>query len=428
MSDASAQHSPPWRQESSFGRNAVHRWADLSEFHGAAQREDGFHVIADAHGGPLELLALGRPFEQYGAPVMVVFSGAITNRQKRTPPFASGRNLAPGLGVPLIAISDPTLSLDRTMNIGWYAGTAMHDVQSAVDDLLQPLATRLAGDLWLVGGSAGGFAALDMAHRLGRHCSAFVWNPQTSITEYLPNYAKKFAKIAFPRLGGQLQAPDWKQRLRQEARSWGRRVELISDVVPAQAPHRMLYLQGVDDWHMQSHCAPYLKEHGYARRAPGIWTRGEDRCIWIAETGEGHTPPAPAAIHDILSRLLSEEDSTTLQRTLDLDARPLFGERTLLERPEALQEVKGMIAQLVSWRLRGSAVEGSARELQPGYGRMRWEAVMLDEGGRPLKRSPQLSLPGRWELPELESARRLRITLVDGFGDVLVRRYLQIGG
>lgn len=146
------QISSPWRQESSFPHDNVVEWDTIEDFHDAANHEDGFHVIANAHGGPLEFFMAGEPFQQSTGPVMSVFSGAVQMRGERTPPFASGRNLAPGLNVPLIAISDPSLSLDKILGIGWYAGSAFQDVQSAVEELLRPLAVALAGQLWLVGG------------------------------------------------------------------------------------------------------------------------------------------------------------------------------------------------------------------------------------------------------------------------------------
>ncbi|MEW1978947.1 hypothetical protein AB0271_11305 [Kocuria palustris] len=399
---------------------------DLQDFHAAPQHDDGFHVVERAFGGPLEVLTLGRPFERASGPVMVVFSGAVQKREQRNPPFASGRNLAPGLNVPLIAISDPSLSLDESLSIAWYAGSASQDVQAAVEALLRPLGERLDGGLWLVGGSAGGFAVLDAAHRLGRWCSAFVWNPQTDIAEYSERHAKHYAAVAYPRLAGHMLGAGWKAAFRDEARSRGRRVDVLGDAIPAQSPRRLLYLQGADDWHMQSHCAPYLEEHSYRRHAPGIWTRGDDKVVWIAETGVGHTPPTADAIQGVLRRLFSGDEASVLQRTLELDERPLFAARAVLERPELLEDEKARIAGLVTWRRRGQVILAESDGLPVNYGRMRWSAVVLNAQNRPLSRSEKLVLPGRWTMPENQQSRRVRLTLEDGFGKILVRRYLQL--
>lgn len=200
---------------------------------------------------------------------------------------------------------------------------------------------------------------------------------------------------------------------------------MIHDAVPAQAPQRLLYLQGADDWHMQLHCAPYVKEHDYRRHAPGLWTRGDNRVIWLAETGKGHTPPAAETIHTILSRLFSAESGSVLERTMELDERPLFVNRAPDQRPEDLLARKAQIAGLISWRRSGSIIECDASSLAPGLGRMRWSAVALDAKDHPISRSDQVSLSETWTVPEMADVSRLRITLVDGFGNVLVRRYLK---
>lgn len=416
----------PWRQESSFGRNLVHRWQDISSFRGAEVRADGFHVIEQAHGGPLEFLTKGLPFEQADGPVMVVFSGAVTNREERVPPFASGRSLAPGLGVPLIALSDPTLSLAADLGISWYAGSVTQDVQGAVEALLRPLAETLDGDLWLVGGSAGGFAALEMGHRLGRHCSVFVWNAQTNIAEYAERYVKHYARTAFP--GYDSAAPDasWKSSFMAAMRRQGRRFDVSTETIPAQAPRRLLYLQGVDDWHAQSHCAPYLEQHDYRRHSAGLWIRDVNRVIWFAETGRGHTPPAGPTVHTILDRLFTADGDSVLQRTLEMDAAPLFEPRRPAVRPDDLTQSRAQVAALVSWRLRDDVVHGSMRQLPEDYGRMRWSAQLLGDKDRVLQRTQNQTLPSQWAFRPDPDARRIRVSLSDGLGHTLVRRHLQV--
>lgn len=424
--NGSEQPVAPWRQESTYGSADVHRWKDLDEFHAASAHADGFHVIEQAHGAPLELLTIGEPFEQESGPTMVVFSGAVGKRRERTPPFVSGRGLGPKLGVPLIALSDPSLAMKRDLNIAWYAGSIYHDVQTAVHELLRPLAVRLDGDLWLVGGSAGGFAALEAAHRLGRHCSAFVWNPQTDVASYSALYARRYAEIAFPQLEGRLQRKSWKSLFRKEARSHHRRVDLVREVIPAQSPRRLLYLQGVNDWHMRAHCAPYLRAHLYQRNAPGIWTRSENQVVWLAEAGTGHAPPRPDAIQKILTRLMADDDSTVLERVSQLDEQRTFAGRALSKRPERLERHKAKLSRLIDWRVSGQSIVAEAPRLPKGFGRMRWSVVVLDAKDDELSQSAGNTVPGEWEIPSLDGAHHARITLTDGFGAELIRKKLPL--
>ncbi|MCT1601386.1 hypothetical protein M3E18_10135 [Kocuria sp. p3-SID1433] len=425
MSEAE-QTSAPQRQESAYGSEAVHRWADLEAFHASSEHGDGYHVIERAHGAPLELLTIGQPFEQLSGAVLVVFSGAVGKRKARKPPFVSGRSLGPQLGVPLIAISDPTLALRGDLNIAWYAGSVFQDVQRAVEELLRPLAVRLDGDLWLIGGSAGGFGALQTAHRLGRFCSAFVWNPQTDIASYMPLYARRYGQIAFPQLAGRLGGKYWKSLFRKEARDQHRCVDLVRETIPAQSPRRLLYLQSITDSHLKGHCVPYLRQHGYRRHSAGLWTRGENQVIWQAETGIGHAPPSAAAIRGILTRLLASDDATVLERVEQLDEAPTFDGRAVAERPESFEAQAELLSGLLSWRVTGRRIVAESKRLPSGFGRMRWSAVVRDAQDKQLSRSTPTEIPGDWVIPSLEGADHADVVLSDGFGKVLLRRTLRL--
>lgn len=425
MSGSELKAAPP-RQESDYGSEAVHRWTDLDAFHTASEHGDGYHVIEQVYGGPLELLTIGQPFEQPAGAVLVVFSGAVGKRKARKPPFVSGRSLGPELGVPLIAISDPSLAMRRDFNIAWYAGSVFQDVQRAVEELLRPLAVRLDGDLWLIGGSAGGFGALQTAHRLGRFCSAFVWNPQTDIASYMPLYARRYGQIAFPQLAGRLGGKYWKSRFRKEARDQHRCVDLVRETIPAQSPRRLLYLQSITDSHLKGHCVPYLRQHGYRRHSAGLWNRGENQVIWQAETGIGHAPPPAAAIRGILTRLLASDDATVLERVEQLDEAPTFDGRAVAERPESLEAQAELLSELLSWRVTGHRVVVESKRLPSGFGRMRWSAVVRDAQDKQLSRSSPTEIPGEWVIPCLEGADHADVVLSDGFGKVLLRRRLRL--
>ena len=53
---------------------------------------------------------------------LVCFSGAVTNRECKYAPFFSGLNIAKKLEMPIISISDPSLSISNDCNLAWYAG------------------------------------------------------------------------------------------------------------------------------------------------------------------------------------------------------------------------------------------------------------------------------------------------------------------
>ncbi|KRE35516.1 hypothetical protein ASG73_16405 [Janibacter sp. Soil728] len=64
-----------------------------------------------------------------GRGVPFVLSGAVSKREGRPGPFFSGIGLGMSLQTPFVAISDPTLTVDPVLRLGWYAGRAGEDVQ-----------------------------------------------------------------------------------------------------------------------------------------------------------------------------------------------------------------------------------------------------------------------------------------------------------
>lgn len=416
-----------WRQESNYGSDSVHHWSDVAEFHAAVYRPDGMHVIASAHGGPYELFTRNDPFEHSRGPVLVIFSGAVTSREDRTPPFVSGRSLAPNLGLPLIALSDPSLSLATDLSIAWYAGSQTQQVQMATEELLRPLADVLDGDLWLVGGSAGGFAALETGHRLGPRCSVFVWNPQTILTEYFPRFVRNYAERSFPAAAADLRTPRWKEELTRTMEATGCRSDLTEEKPGDGAPRRLVCLQSADDdWHVRSHAFPYLSSRGYQRLEPGIWSEGPQRVFWFTETGIGHAPPSGENIHAILDRLMGPSMRTSIEQVLEMDGTDLFDRSQPWTRPEDLRSVRTEVASLVSWRLRGHKVSGTLRMLPNEYGRLRWQADLLDPRDRVLMSEKDLPMTSTWKFDPSPEAHRVRVMLLDGMGHLLVRRHLNL--
>ncbi|WP_282852940.1 hypothetical protein [Gulosibacter sediminis] len=261
---ASAQ-SPVFRSE------PVH-WASLEEFLAAGSHPDGIHVIGEGPAQQVEIMLGGDPFASGGATAIVIFSGAVTQRTEKIPPFFSGSGMAAVLGHPYVAVADTSLELSSSIGLAWYSGNSMFDQSDALRRLFTPLAEQKGEDLWLVGGSAGGFAALNLAHLLPRHPSVFTWNPQTDLIEYSREHVVEYATSAFPIPPHELAGDDYKQVLRAAFSYFGRRHTVLDDL-PNQGPGRLVYLQNASDWHLTRHCIPYMNAHGYvqAGSSPRKW-------------------------------------------------------------------------------------------------------------------------------------------------------------
>lgn len=414
------------RQASRYGKDPVYRWNTAEDFHSAAVREDGVHVIGGPGGSELELLLGGQPFEQLAGPVLVVFSGAVTKRSERVPPFFSGRGIAERSEVPFIAISDPALNLAPDLNIAWYAGTQAQDVQSQVETALSPLSERLGRDLWMVGGSAGAFAALELGHRFGRNCSVFVWNPQTDVAEYSPPLVKAYATRAFPSHARDLTGPQWKQRLRDVMSFYGRRRSLL-DFLPSHAPARLFYLQSASDWHVQKHCGPYLDAQDYRRLSAGLWARSADQVVWMADTGQGHAPPSTDKVVEILKRLF-HTDTTVLQVTHEWRRTELFPAYDTKTCPDDLRPVAAWLERTLEIGLEGASVIASSRTIAPGTGGLRADMGFLDPSGARLGRAAQFPVPGQWTGEMPPGTSQLNISFRDGLDHLLFEHDLKLEG
>lgn len=122
-----------------------------------------------------------------GDQLYVFLGGAVPDRaQASLPRFSrfSWRDDMPGT---VMCIADPSLYLDSKLRLGWYFGTANHDVIQGLTTLIRAVGQALgvADDkivLW--GSSGGGFAAMQLAARLGRGATAVAVNAQTNILAY----------------------------------------------------------------------------------------------------------------------------------------------------------------------------------------------------------------------------------------------------
>ncbi|MGP5090400.1 hypothetical protein [Brachybacterium tyrofermentans] len=316
-------------------RHPETRWSNVTEFLASESHADGIHVIGGGPARQIELMIGGDPFAVAGGPVTVIFSGAVTQRSTKIPPFFSGSRLAAVIGHPYIAISDPGLELSDSIAIAWYVGSAVHDTARGLAKLLTPLALRLGTGLWLVGGSAGGFAALNLAHLLPGGPSVFTWNPQTDIVEYSRNFVTTYLTQAYPIPAASLQGEDYKDAARSALTYYGRRYTVLEDL-PSQGPGRLIYLQNATDTHLQDHCVPYLRSQGYTSHAPGIWRRSPEHVVWVAGFAEGHTPLSRDRLISLLTRFTTTRFDV-LSEVLEIDGTPEYDDDPAL-RPVGLTD------------------------------------------------------------------------------------------
>lgn len=289
---------------------AIYSYDDLNSFLQNVHFENGIHRIALSNGQWLDLYISGLEHSE-SHPIstdwlLVGFSGAITNRKGKKAPFFSGISLAAEMRLPLVAVADPTLSLDGNLALGWYAGTSSTPMLPTIIALaLDRLSELYSLKLLLMGGSGGGFASLMLSSILKSSGKALVWNPQTDIADYVASAVEAYLNVACPNLNetetnsDAANSPD-RYRSRMDAAG------LIHSVRKAAISNsfEVLYLQNRSDWHVLRHAGPYMAQRRWTRNGDASFV-SDDRCtLFLGNWGQGHAVPPKELLVELI-RLLT---------------------------------------------------------------------------------------------------------------------------
>ncbi len=101
-------------------------------------------------------------------------------------PIFARWNWAPLLGASVLAISDPTLEMERTLRIGWYLGTDKLDAMATLPKFVRAVARACdvpEDRVCFYGSSGGGYAALRLASAMPTP-RAVALNPQIDLKAY----------------------------------------------------------------------------------------------------------------------------------------------------------------------------------------------------------------------------------------------------
>lgn len=300
-----------------------------ADFHAALSTglvEDGIHQIRLAEDQTLDVCAKGLGgIAKHDAPraVLVGLTGKISARNGKPAPFFSGLGIARALRLPVIAISDPTLAFDGRLELAWYAGNqAVPDLPVVLAKLLDHVAMQYRARLLIFGGSGGGYAGLLQTALLKSDATVLVWNPQTAIADYAPEYVKRYIETAFPRL--RVMSPQPRNNGSAKHAECLRAVLDSTGIVHevrsfALGPNiELLYLQNRSDWHVAEHANPYLTTRTWNRIGQAAFSDQEARCAVIfGSWGDGHVPPPKEMLVAALSRLASGEHVPQVAQALD---------------------------------------------------------------------------------------------------------------
>lgn len=393
------------RDYSKWG-SRVRTWASMKDFAESKEWNEGVHSISLVDGNVLDVyLSSAINGRSVHRTLPVFFSGALTNREGTKPPYFSGATLGTQLAVPYMAISDPTLNVSGEIGLAWYAGYEGGNIQDSISELLESLADHASMHLLLIGGSGGGFASMYYASRLGSKASAFVWNPQTSITDYVPSTVHGFLKVALPNHEVGSLAQDSEAKLSA--------VGMTSKNVDFHG-HRLLYLQNYNDWHVKSHLAPYLDSSGMSYRGNGLYSNSSNQSVVISAFGEGHAVPEKGLIAAVINEMLDPQRSVRViyNNLIERGILPSVFNRLPLDLREVWRDAVP-VTLTARENVAGSSIEVELNNIVEGFGGVTAVVALYKDGARVALSTVASAMVRVFEWVEFDT---VRADLFDGFG------------
>ncbi|WP_299195355.1 DUF6270 domain-containing protein [uncultured Amphritea sp.] len=256
--------------------------------------------------------------------ILVGLSGAVSGRNGKKAPFFSGLGIAESLSMPIVSVSDPTLALDSELPLSWYAGNEITpDLPLRIANVLDRIAHKYSARLVVFGGSGGGYAGLMLATMMSCRATVCVWNPQTSISDYVPVFVAKYLTAAFPSMKMQVDAV-LKDPISTQNEKFKQLLEdsgVLHDVrgLNLQPQIDLVYLQNQSDWHVAKHTLPFLSKKAWTRIGEAAFKDKESDQIglFFGDWGEGHAAPDKVTIENLLNLIINQLSKDEILLSLD---------------------------------------------------------------------------------------------------------------
>lgn len=196
-----------------------------------------------------------------------------------------------------ISLSDPSLSLDDDIQVGWFLGSDkadfLQETSKYIGELMEYNGISRDETLFF-GSSAGGFSSLGFATYL-RGSRALVVNPQTDLF--------RFHNI--PELGKIIRSGFNSRNTTQLSIQYPWRFSISSLFMKENyAPSCLIMINTADDWHVSEHIAPLLAS------LSGSPLTNDINVKFFYDKEMGHNPPGPNTMLPIMIEFAS--GSTTL--------------------------------------------------------------------------------------------------------------------
>lgn len=257
-----------------------------------------FMDVGEYPPGVLTVMQGGLPIDVRHDPrgydtTIVIFHAALSSKPTRFPVFM-GAAITESLPANRVFISDPSLYMDDTLRLAWYAGNSKQPrLQWTLRSILKSLIPS-HHHVVTFGPSGGGFAALYYASKFNGAIAVPV-NPQTNIAMYPPAEVERYMKKAWG-----LSGPDALGKVTA--------VTDLARVYQKSAPCRVFYVQNRNDSsHMRRQLAPFMASLPV----------GHDAHPVLVDGPVGHQAPNKAVIRAVLAAAVEGAETPPLATILE---------------------------------------------------------------------------------------------------------------
>lgn len=224
---------------------------------------------------------------------LLCFHGALSKNARKNnfvPNFA-GINIASNFDMAFLSISDPSLFLKNDLYLSWFSGNRYTNIQDIVVLIVNKISEKLGCKFLAFGGSGGGFASLLYASRCSSITKAFVWNPQTNISEYSVKFWKDFSLYCFDK--NVKSKVDFYQLMTD--------YQIIHDLSKLEFDGKdVLYIQNSSDWHKENHALPFAEKK--LKLNKDFYEKNNFLMIF-GNWGDGHVVPPNEIIINVIKKM-----------------------------------------------------------------------------------------------------------------------------
>lgn len=256
---------------------------------------------------PLDILMQNAEEIESNDYIIISFNGDVLRGDKQAPFFVFS-GIANKINKPLIAFSDPTLSMRKGFGLAWYAGNEYYpNLPDIIANICDQLVEVTGKKLLLVGGSGGGFAALNVQSRMEKKAEtiSFVWNPQTDLLEFARTPVARYMSYAYPS-----DNVDFTKNVNDPSLDTFTYSKIDSIIKVNSENKSYIVMDGYDALHLRQHLAPYLSNEIENIIVNNNIVKLNNLSVVIgdwADSGIGHVPLPRDQAAEIIEQLMRND-------------------------------------------------------------------------------------------------------------------------